>query len=82
MGGMGWRTEDAGVSRLVEREFWRPQSTNGESDGWGGTMFRSGTRLFLPFLNRRWDALVLNLGKVQTFPPLKFRTYCGSGVGW
>ena len=24
----------------------------------GGTMFRSGTRLFLTFLNRRWDALV------------------------
>ena len=24
----------------------------------GGTMFRSGTRLFLDFLNRRWDALV------------------------
>ena len=24
----------------------------------GGTMFRSGTRLFLAFLNRRWDALV------------------------
>ena len=23
-----------------------------------GTMFRSGTRLFLAFLNRRWDALV------------------------
>ena len=24
----------------------------------GGTMFRSGTRLFLAFLKRRWDALV------------------------
>ena len=24
----------------------------------GGTMFRSGTHLFLAFLNRRWDALV------------------------
>ena len=24
----------------------------------GGTMFQSGTRLFLAFLNRRWDALV------------------------
>ena len=24
----------------------------------GGTMFWSGTRLFLAFLNRRWDALV------------------------
>ena len=23
----------------------------------GGTMFRSGTRLFLAFLNTRWDAL-------------------------
>ena len=24
----------------------------------GGTVFRSGTHLFLAFLNRRWDALV------------------------
>ena len=24
----------------------------------GGTMFRSGTHLFLAFLNRRWDALI------------------------
>ena len=57
MGGMGWRTEDAGVSPLVERYFWRPWSMNGESDGWVGTMFQSRTRLFLAFLNR-WDALV------------------------
>ena len=34
-----------------------------------GTMFWSETRLFLAFLNRRWDALVCNLGKVQTLPP-------------
>ena len=36
----------------------------------GGTMFRSGTRLF-----EIW-------GKYKLCPPLKFRTYCGSGVGW
>ena len=36
MGGMGWRTEDAGVSRLVERYFLHPRSANGESDGWVG----------------------------------------------
>ena len=53
-----WRTDDAGVSRLVERFFWRPWSTNGELDEWGGTMFLSGMRLFLAFFNRRWDALV------------------------
>ena len=35
MGGMGWRTEDAGVSRLVERAFWRPRSMNGETEGGG-----------------------------------------------
>ena len=35
MGGMGWRTEDAGVSRLVERVFSRPWSMNGEMEGGG-----------------------------------------------
>ena len=35
-----------------------PTEYEWESDGWGGTMFRSGTRLFLAFLSRRWDALV------------------------
>ena len=30
---MGWRTEEAGVSRLVERAFWRPWSMNGETKG-------------------------------------------------
>ena len=33
---MGWRTKEAGVSRLVERAFWRPRSMNGETEG-GGT---------------------------------------------
>ena len=32
---MGWRTEEAGVLRLVERAFWRPQSMNGEMEGGG-----------------------------------------------
>ena len=32
---MGWRTEEAGVSRLVERVFWRPWSINGETEGGG-----------------------------------------------
>ena len=35
MGGMGWRTEDVGVLRLVERAFWRPRSMNGEMEGGG-----------------------------------------------
>ena len=30
---MGWRMEEAGVSRPVERVFWRPQSMNGETEG-------------------------------------------------
>ena len=30
---MGWRTEEAGVSRLVERAFWHPRSINGETEG-------------------------------------------------
>jgi len=38
---MGWRTEEAGVSRLVERAFSRPRSMNGEKGGReeGGTMY-------------------------------------------
>ena len=36
MGGMGWRSDDAGVSWLVERWFLRTWSTNGETDGGGG----------------------------------------------
>ena len=69
---MGWRTEEAGVSRLVEMAFSRPQSMNGETEGGvelRGTMFRFETRLF-----EIW-------GKLQTFPHLKFRTYCRLGVG-
>ena len=33
---MGWRTEEARVSRLVERAFSRPRSMNGETEGGGG----------------------------------------------
>ena len=32
---MGWRTEEVGVSRLVERAFSRPRSMNGETEGGG-----------------------------------------------
>ena len=32
---MGWRMEETGVSRLVERAFSRPQSMNGEIEGGG-----------------------------------------------
>ena len=32
---MGWWTEEAGVSRLVERAFWRPRSMDGETEGGG-----------------------------------------------
>ena len=62
LGAMGWRTEEARVSRLVERAFWRPRSMNGETEGGRelrGTMFRFGTPLF-----EIW-------GKLQTLPPSK-----------
>ena len=36
----------------------RMGNRTGGQGGGGRTMFRSGTRLFLAFLNRRWDALV------------------------
>ena len=32
---MGWRTEEAGVLRLVERVFWHPWSMDGEMEGGG-----------------------------------------------
>ena len=32
---MGWRMEEAGVSRLVERAFSRPWSMNRETEGGG-----------------------------------------------
>ena len=35
LGAMGWRMEEAGVSRLVERVFGRPWSMNGETEGGG-----------------------------------------------
>ena len=33
LGVIGWRREEAGVSRLVERAFLRPRSMNGEPKG-------------------------------------------------
>ena len=36
-----------------------------------GTRFRSGTRLFLAFLNRNGTRLFEIWGKLQTFPPSK-----------
>ena len=46
---MGWRTEEARVSRLVERAFWRPRSMNGETER-GGEL--RGNNVLV------WDALV------------------------
>ena len=40
LGAMGWRTEEAGVSRLVERVFWHPGSMTGEAEG-GGELRRN-----------------------------------------
>ena len=49
LGAMGSRTKEAGVSRLVERAFWRPRSMNGETEG--GRELR-GNNVSV------WDALV------------------------
>ena len=69
---MGWRTEEVGVSRLVERAFSRPWSMNGETEG-GGT---KGEQCF--GLGRA----CLKFGEsYKLCPHLKFRTYCGLGVG-
>ena len=35
LGAMGWRTEEAGVSGLVERAFLHPRSGYGETEGCG-----------------------------------------------
>ena len=49
LGAMGWRTEEDGVSRLVERMFWCPRSMNGETEG-GGELRRNNVLV--------WHALV------------------------
>ena len=49
LGAMGWRTEEAGVSWLVERAFWHPRSMNGEMEG-GGELRGNNVSV--------WDALV------------------------
>ena len=72
LGAMGWRTEEARVSRLVERALWHPRSMNGETEG-GGT---KGEQCFV--LGRA----CLKFGEsYKLCPHLKFRTYCGLGVG-
>ena len=48
----------------------------------GGTMFRSGMRLFLAFLTEDGTRLFEIWGKYKLCPPLTFRTYYGSGVEW
>ena len=60
LGAMGWRTEEAGVSRLVERVFWRPRIRNGEMEG-GGT---KGEQCF--GLRRA----CLKFGEVTNFAPI------------
>ena len=59
---MGWRMEETGVSRLVERAFSRPWSMNGEMEG-GGEL-RGNNFLFETRLLEIW-------GKLQTLPPSK-----------
>ena len=61
LGAIGWRMEEAGVSPLVKRAFWRPRSMNGETDG-GGELRGNNVSV--------WDALVCNLGKVTNFAPI------------
>ena len=66
LGVMGWRTEEAGVSRLVESAFWRPQSMNGEMKG-GRT---KGEQCF------SLGHACLKFGEsYKLCPPLKFQTY-------
>ena len=68
---MGWRTEEDGVSWLMERAFWRPRSRKGEMEE-GGT---KGEQCFS--LGRA----CLKFGESYKLSPhLKFRTYCGLGV--
>ena len=73
LGAMGWRTEEVGVSRLVERAFWRPGSMNGEMEG--GEELK-GEQCF------GLGCACLKFGEsYKLCPHLKFRTYCGLGVG-
>ena len=69
MGGMGWRTEDAGVSQLVERLFWHPRSTNGESDGWGDHVSVWDALVF-GFFEQKMGRACLKFGESTNFAPL------------
>ena len=84
MGGMGWRTEDGGRRGFAAggEVVLAPTEYEWGIGRVGGTMFRSGTRLLSAFLNRNGTRLFEIWGKYKLCPPLKFRTYCGSGVGW
>ena len=70
MGGMGQWTEDAGVSRLVERWFWRPRSTNGESDGWGRNHVSVWDALVFGFFERKMGHTCLKFGESTNFAPI------------
>ena len=73
MGGMGWRTEDAGVLRLVEREFWRPRRMNGESDGWSGegeNHVSVWDALVFGFFEQKMGRACLKFGESTNFAPL------------
>ena len=69
---MGWRTEEAGVSRLVERAFSRPRSMNGETEG-GGELRGNNVSV--------WTRLFEIWGKLQTLPPSKISNILRVGVG-
>ena len=69
---MGWRTEEAGVSRLVERAFSRPWSMNGESDGWAGggaNHVSVSDALVFGFFEQKMGRACLKFGESTNFAP-------------
>ena len=64
-GGGRWRTEEGGV----ERVFWRPRSTNGESDGWGGPCSVWDALVF-GFFEQKMGRACLKFGESTNFAPL------------
>ena len=54
----------------------------GNQNGGGEPCFGLGRACFWLFCIEDGTRLFEIWGKYKLFPPLKFQTYCGSGVGW
>ena len=82
---MGWRTvaDGGGWGFVAGGEVVLAPTEYEWGIGWvGGNHVSVWDALVFGFFEQKMGRACLKFGEVQTLPPLKFRTYCGSGVGW